>query len=107
MFFHLILAEGKSLDGLIHAVELFMGTTALPALAGLAVLFWTRRRPSAARIAFFLGLSTVLLAGFLCGLVYWNDAVPEWYKVPVGSLLAGLVVCALAWLPAFRRRPIP
>ena len=70
---------------------------------GLLMLLKTRR-PSAARVAFFLGLTTVLLAGGLCGLIYWGDAISDWYKVPVGTLLVGWFVCALAWRPAFRRR---
>ena len=97
------LAESSTLDNLIHGTELMMGTTVLPALCGLLMLLKTRR-PAIARGAFFFGLTTVLLAGGLCGLIYWGDAISDWYKVPVGCLLVGLFVCALAWLPAFRRQ---
>ena len=103
MFPSLVLAESSTLDSLIHGTGLLMGTTVLPALCGLLMLLKTRR-PSTARVAFFLGLTTVLLAGGLCGLIYWGDAISDWYKVPVGTLLVGVFVCALAWRLAVRRR---
>ena len=103
----LILAEGRSLDDLIHFIELVMSLTALPGLLGLSLLVWTRFRPSAARTAFFLGLITALLAGFLVGLIYWNDAISDWYLVPGVSLAVGLLVCASAWRSAFRPPPLP
>lgn len=104
MFRLSILAESSSLDGLIHFVELIMSTTALPALLGFLILFWNRFRPTCARPAFLLGLTTVLLAGALCGWIWWEDAASEWYTVPGWCLPAGLLVCALAWY-SHRRRP--
>ena len=107
MFFPLIVAEGRSLDSLIHFVELLMGATALPALVGLWMLLGARARPTSARIAFFLGMITVWLAGFSCGLLWWNEAVSDWYVAPGLSLLAGLVVCAWACRSAFWPPPLP
>lgn len=95
--FPLILAEGASLDGLIHLIELVIGATALPGLVGLAVLVAGRFRAPAASPALILGLSTVLPAGFCLGWV-WREKAWVGYAVAAGlPLLLGLVTCALAW----------
>lgn len=107
MFFPLIVAENRSLDHLIHFLELLMGATALPALGGLWTLLRARAQPSNARTAFFLGLVTVWLAGCSCGLIWWNNALSDWYVAPGLSLLVGLVVCVWACRPAFWPSPLP
>ena len=103
MYPHPILAEGSSLTRVIHDLELLMSMTASPALVGFVILFRNHFRASGARPAFFLGFISVLLGGFLCGLIYWSDAISDWYTVPNASLLVGLLVCALAWFAGQRR----
>lgn len=98
-----LLAEGKSLDGLINVFLLGFSAAGLPALLGLFALWLGCPRSSWAPLALFLGGCTVVLAGFSLRILYAMAEGRPWYSgawqfnaaagVP---LLLGLGVCAWA-----------
>ena len=90
----MLLAEGRSLDGLVTAVQLFFVSTALPSVLGL---FICRLGGGASVAAFCLGLLSALPGAWLLGWMVWErSTVPGFYLAAGTPLLVGVGTCLLA-----------
>ena len=101
LVFGALLAEGKSLDGLIDAFLLGFSAAGLPALLGGLALWLGRPRDLWALYAFVLGGITVVLASFSLRIIRameegrpWFSADWPFYAAAGLPLLLGLMVCA-------------
>ncbi len=95
--FGVLLAEGKSLDGLIYALLTMFSAANLPALLGGLALWLGRPRDLWAVVAFVLGGCAVVPAGYFLHFLWTEGGAILIFYVAAGlPLLLGLAVCAWA-----------
>ena len=91
----MLLAEGRSLDGLVTAVQLFFVGTALPGVLGLSLC---RLGSGGSVAAFCLGLLSALAGACWLGWMVWERSTVAGFYLAAGTpLLVGVGTCLLAW----------